>query len=265
MEFNWTISIQEYGNTLCWAIYSPIIQSIRSPDKVGTPEMEMGRDSRNFSPYMQLSPAELKDCKELCDWWALQGPGASLVSHRHHVLISDITPDLLPGGFFNCTVEVSGWLLPSLWLTVPFKVLKKREGSRDGLTTVYVTDYTPNKHIYPLMSDWCPPGLFQCIFQVEMWDAAKVLAEEMSLEDYWCLDNVQAKWNWLHYVEDTMQRQQSTHHVDKACPHIQALLACVLWPSCSILADVISSRKHAIASALLPPLYIIHKLLTHPV
>ena len=104
--------------------------------------------------------------------------------------------------------------------------------THSGVTTVYVTDYTANPLAYPLKATWCPPALYGCVFQCEMWDSARVVAKEMKLGEYWHLDNVRAKWNPARYVEGTMQLTQRTTRLDEMAgqdqTHLRALLVSVL-------------------------------------
>lgn len=125
------------------------MRSIRAPNKGSAPEKEVTRKGHEFSPYWQPvhGCAELGYCQQLSEWWgssnALQAPGSSSMPRRRHLLLSEASPDIAPGGFFNCTVEVStAWSLSGS-LTPRCKVLQKSE-SPDGPTTVYVTDYTAN-------------------------------------------------------------------------------------------------------------------------
>lgn len=71
-----------------------------------------------FSPYWEplRDSNELEYCRQIGEWWkARRGPEGENVSTvefsgtppKQHLLISEASPDLPPGGFFNCTVEVS--------------------------------------------------------------------------------------------------------------------------------------------------------------
>ena len=101
-----------------WAVYDPVTRSIRPPNKGSAPEKEAARNGQDFSPYWQPlhGSTDLESCQKLSEWWCckeLKGSDVPTAQHsaapsrRRHLLLSEASPDLAPGGFFNCTVEVS--------------------------------------------------------------------------------------------------------------------------------------------------------------
>ena len=107
-----------YANVLWWALYDLASHWIQAPNKGNAPEKEvLTHDGQEFSPYLQLlhDGTQLKYCQKLSEWWdsrkELKGLDALAVQNsascRHHMLLSEASPDLTPRGFFNCTIEVS--------------------------------------------------------------------------------------------------------------------------------------------------------------
>ncbi|KAF8422592.1 hypothetical protein L210DRAFT_979877 [Boletus edulis BED1] len=192
IEFNGALSLIGYADKLCWAVYDPLTCSIRSPDnnpapgKHGVNDLMGGR----FSPYLELprDGIELEHCQQIAGWWKARlesDEPPPFQPRRRHLLISEASPDLAPGGFFDCTV------------------LQKFHNGQ--ATTVYVTDYTVNPFIYPIKAAWCPTELCGYVLQCEMWDDARTIAEMMKPGEYWYLNNVRAKWNRYQHMEGTMQ------------------------------------------------------------
>lgn len=117
MEFDGTLSVTGYGDTLRWAVYDPVTRLIRFPNKGSAPEKEVACNGQEFSPYWKpLSDnIYIECCQRLSEWWGnrnrLEGLNTPAVqhsqAHRRHLLLSEASPDLAPGGFFDCTVEVS--------------------------------------------------------------------------------------------------------------------------------------------------------------
>lgn len=69
-----------------------------------------------FSPFYEPKESELRYCSKLSDWWRqlknIEQTGVDVVcnnptSQRVHRLISEAGPSVPPGGYFDCTVEVS--------------------------------------------------------------------------------------------------------------------------------------------------------------
>ncbi|KAH0825903.1 hypothetical protein J3R83DRAFT_7655 [Lanmaoa asiatica] len=221
-QVNGSVALTGYSDALRWAVYDPIMWSIRSPDKGSAPEKEAvtrgGTIGSEFSPYWNLlqDSAELEYCEKLGGWCnsmkESEGSGHRSVPRRRHLLLSEASPDLPPGGFFDCTIEV----------------LRKINNGSDA-STVYVTDYTANHLVYPLKATWCPPELYGRVLQCEMWDSARLVAKMMNPGEYWYLHNVRARWNSAHYMEGTMQLAEKIVRLDETVledqPNLRALLA----------------------------------------
>lgn len=129
-----------------WFVFVPESGKIlreTAPGVAGTPSSSQQSSARN-----DLGSAELRYCLALGDWWravqqeqeralresnvvrhqigeedawgtgngAGQGGGRTSLA-REHRLIQDAGPNVQPNGYFDCTVEVRGYLFSSSILT----------------------------------------------------------------------------------------------------------------------------------------------------
>lgn len=111
-----------FGDKLKWAIYDPVTGSVTHPS-------DAPRESRAdcgkgvvVTPFYEPRPSDLLYCKRLSQWWktiekkrAEEGDAAPQrssvvtrrVTHRMHRLISETDHESEPGGYFDCTVQVT--------------------------------------------------------------------------------------------------------------------------------------------------------------
>ncbi|KAG1723680.1 hypothetical protein EDB19DRAFT_1915952 [Suillus lakei] len=158
------------------------------------------------SPYYEPQGKEAEYCAKLADWWqAIQAKeqGITVVQcaprpSREHHLISEVTPDTSPQGYFDCTVEI----LYSY-------------GSTYGPHTVYVTDYTANPRINPPQANWCSPELSAYVFKMEMWDDAKLLAKMMQPGEFWYLPNARMMMDSYLHLHGKLVETRKTKKLDK--------------------------------------------------
>ena len=68
---------------------------------------------------------EAKYCAQLADWWHGMQANTNVVTSvqcfpprtREHHLISEVTPDTFPQGYFDCTVEVGLQMSHRMYVT----------------------------------------------------------------------------------------------------------------------------------------------------
>lgn len=222
-EFSGVLKAIGYTDKLRWAVYDSATNDARPVDRGQAPEEEALANGLGyiFTPFWKPSKdgVELQYCHKLLTWWkGLRGTEKEVICvqratrpTKEHRLLCEASPEVAPEGYFNCTVEI----------------LHKFHNDA-GSYTVYVTDYTNNPHTYPLKPTWCPPGLCDRIFPIEMWDKARDLAQLMNAGEYWYLYNVRARLNRSGYLEGKMHTaekviQLNETEVDKYL-HLKALL-----------------------------------------
>ncbi|KAI6045564.1 hypothetical protein EDC04DRAFT_3136891 [Pisolithus marmoratus] len=205
--------------------FSGVLKAIGYADKLRWARLRKKQSATGlgyfFTPFWtpRKDGVELQYCRKLLAWWkGLRGTEKEVICvqrttrpSKEHRLLCEASPEVVPDGFFNCTVEI----------------LHKFH-NHGGSYTVYVTDYTSNPHTYPLQPHWCPPGLCDRIFPIEMWDEATGMAQLMNAGEYWYLYNVRARLNRSGYLEGRMQTaskviQLSETQLDKF-PHLKALV-----------------------------------------
>lgn len=114
-KYHGVVTATGYGDKLRWAVYDPLEHSIRPPQKGNAPEKESIDDGMGYeySPYWEpfQDSIEIEYCRKIGEWWKAMRTKVPEVKcstiRKQHLLISEASPDLPPGGFFNCTVEVS--------------------------------------------------------------------------------------------------------------------------------------------------------------
>ena len=105
-------------NKLVWAAFSPSTNAIYHGQLNNVPREEGLADGGfgvPFSPFYEPKEGELQYCSKLSDWWRrlqnVEESGADVVCspipRKIHRLISEAGPSAQPGGYFDCTVEVS--------------------------------------------------------------------------------------------------------------------------------------------------------------
>ncbi|KAI6109680.1 hypothetical protein F5141DRAFT_1116076 [Pisolithus sp. B1] len=222
-EFNGVLKAIGYADKLRWAVYDSATNNARPADRGQAPEEEaIGNGlSYFFTPFWKPSKdgVELQYCCMLLQWWkGLRGTEKEVICAqrvirptKEHRLLCVASPEVAPDGFFNCTVEIL-----------------HKFANDCGSCTVYVTDYTSNPHTYPLKPAWCPPGLSDRIFPIEMWDEANAIVPLMNVGEYWYLYNVRARLGRGGYLEGRMQTASKVSQLDETqldkFPHLAALL-----------------------------------------
>ncbi|KAG6336324.1 hypothetical protein ID866_2773 [Astraeus odoratus] len=202
-EFNGQLRAIGYTDKLRWAVYDPARNNARLIDRGNAPEGEStdGGVGYFYTPFWKPSDegAELKYCKQLSTWRdELQESGRDVTrvqcptrATKEHRLLSEVSPEIEPGGFFNCTVEI-------------LQTFQNDCGS-----------YTAT-------------GFHDRIMRIEMWDAAREMAQLMSPGEYWYIYNIQARWNGCGYVECKMWTADKVHQLEESetdkYPHLEALL-----------------------------------------
>lgn len=124
-----------------------------------------------FSPYLELAQdsIELGCCHQIAQWWkARQGDQEQAQSKpcRRHLLVSEVSPDLSPGGFFDCTVEVRR-VCPTPPLSKP-AVQRCYKGfimAKPPLFTSRITQPTLSSTLYTLPG--VPPSSVAVFFNVK--------------------------------------------------------------------------------------------------
>ena len=107
-----------FSNKLAWAAFSPSTNSIYHGQLNNVPREEGLADGGfgvPFSPFYEPKEGEVRYCSKLSDWWRrlqnIEQSGVDVVCNptprRVHRLISEAGPSVQPGGYFDCTVEVS--------------------------------------------------------------------------------------------------------------------------------------------------------------
>ncbi|OAX41609.1 hypothetical protein K503DRAFT_863739 [Rhizopogon vinicolor AM-OR11-026] len=107
-----------YDDKLRWVTYDPNTRRFRDPDRKDAPHSEIldGGLGYSFSPFYKpnMQGKEAEYCAQLADWWQeMQAKNQDITTvqcvargMREHRLISDVTPDIFPQGYFDCTVEI---------------------------------------------------------------------------------------------------------------------------------------------------------------
>ena len=113
-----------FGDKLKWAIYDPVAESVTHGDLGDAPREAGADDGRGtvVKPFYEPEAEDLLYCKQLSEWWKAikkkmveeHGTVAQCVSvtarkatHRIHRLISETDHESEPGGYFDCTVQVT--------------------------------------------------------------------------------------------------------------------------------------------------------------
>lgn len=113
-----------FWDKLKWAIYDPVTESVTHGDP-GDALRESGADDGKgamVTSFYEPRPGDLLYCKRLSEWWktvekkrGVEGDAAAYrhstvprrATHRMHRLISETNHESEPGGYFDCTVQVT--------------------------------------------------------------------------------------------------------------------------------------------------------------
>ncbi|KAG1728642.1 uncharacterized protein EDB91DRAFT_852261 [Suillus paluster] len=211
-----------YCDKLRWVTYDTQTRRFRDPDRKDAPHSETSGEGfgYSFSPYYEpsMQGKEAEYCARLADWWqAVQTIQQGITSvqcvarpSREHHLISELTSDTSPQGYFDCTVEI----------------LHVYENN-SGPNTVYVTDYTVNPHSSPTQASWCSPELAPYVFRIEMWDDAGQFAKTLQSGEFWSLPNTRVMVNSTYLVGKLVEihKSQKLDEVQNGANlHFRALL-----------------------------------------
>ena len=113
-----------FWDKLKWAIYDPVTGSVTHGEPGDAPRESGADDVRGgmINPFYEPSPGDLLYCKRLSEWWktvekkrAEEGNAGARRSsvmtrkatQRMHRLISETDHESEPGGYFDCTVQVT--------------------------------------------------------------------------------------------------------------------------------------------------------------
>ncbi|TRM58622.1 hypothetical protein BD626DRAFT_550637 [Schizophyllum amplum] len=228
-----------YSDHLQWAIYDPATRSTTHGDIPSEVPRIANMRGRLSSPFWDADEEEIKYCADLHEWWmekkqeeqrriesgniiqiesSFMSRGSS---RRQHLLLSDASPDVQPGGYFDCTVEVSHDPYGT-----PTAAMRTYSSQDDRTSTVYVTDYTRNAETPLFTGAWVPEGLGGLLLKIEMWDKARTASEAMLSGDYYAINNCRIITNMGHYegkqVEPKFRKLDEENAAEE--PALQALL-----------------------------------------
>lgn len=113
-----------YGDKLKWAMYDPVTESVTYGDLGDAPRESGAEDGRGvvMKPFYEPEPGDIIYCKQLSEWWGTSekrgaeepdtvarcaGVAARKLTQRIHRLISETNHESEPGGYFDCTVQVT--------------------------------------------------------------------------------------------------------------------------------------------------------------
>jgi hypothetical protein len=113
-----------FGDKLKWAIYDPVTESVTHSDLGDAPRESGADDGRGavIKPFYDPEPDDLLYCKQLSEWWKTiekrrveerdavpqcVSVATRKISHRIHRLISGTDHESEPGGYFDCTIQVT--------------------------------------------------------------------------------------------------------------------------------------------------------------
>ncbi|KAG1827545.1 uncharacterized protein BJ212DRAFT_1256958 [Suillus subaureus] len=212
-----------YWDKLRWATYDTQARRFRNPGRNDALRSEILDDGfgYSFSPYYEPSEQgkEAEYCAQLSDWWQAihaKEQGITTVQcaprpSREHHLISEVTPDTAPQGYFDCTVEI----------------LYSYENTA-GPHTLYVTDYTVNPQTNPPQASWCSPELSAYVFKMDMWDDAEILAKTMQPGEFWYLPNARVMTDSYVHLHGKLVETHKSKKLDEVANgenlHFRALL-----------------------------------------
>ncbi|KAG2106682.1 uncharacterized protein F5147DRAFT_699529 [Suillus discolor] len=200
-----------YHDKLRWATYDTQARCFRVPDRIDAPRSETPDEGSGYmySPYYEPSEQgkEAQYCAQLADWWQAihaKEQGITTVQcvscpSREHHLISEVTPETSPQGYFDCTVEI----------------LHSYENT-SGPNTLYVTDYTVNPHAKPPQANWCSSELSAYVFKIEMWDDARLLANTMQPGEFWSLPNARVRTDPDNHLHGKLVETHKSKKLDEA-------------------------------------------------
>ncbi|KAI0345219.1 hypothetical protein BDW22DRAFT_1354123 [Trametopsis cervina] len=191
-----------------WTIFHPEDGTLRHGGTAYSPQIS----------NIELSPAENEYCIRLADWWLdvlkkhkkragkddtiVQQIGASDAANtsmfaREHRLIKDASPHAPPRGYFDCTVEVL-----------------QGHMNENGVYSLYVTDYTHNESIAPVIAGWCIPALSDLVFKIELWNEASLKGPELKNGGYYEIKNVRIKESTGGYWEGSFSEIKKLRELD---------------------------------------------------
>ena len=140
-----------FCDKLKWAIYDPVTESVTHGDLGDTPRESRADEGRGavIRPLYEPEPGDVLYCKRLSGWWKTienrraeeRDTVAQCVSvitrkstFRIHRLISETDHESDPGGYFDCTVQVS--FLPNFSLYIPRHHISPHDRYYGGSKTI---------------------------------------------------------------------------------------------------------------------------------
>jgi len=237
-----------FGDKLKWAIYDPVSETVTHGDLGGAPRESGADDGRGtvIKPFYEPKSGDLLYCKRLSEWWKAveakraEGHDATAqcvslatrrMSHRVHRLISEAHHESEPGGYFDCTVQV----------TLSIHILRQHISEHleqvlhgfkndNGVYSLYVTDFTKNTAL--LTNDKWPPRRKDMVLKIEMWDAAASRGPSLKNRGYYLLENCrmlnQEGYQQAKIVEPKIRELSKEDEKDMADPKFAELLKYVI-------------------------------------
>ncbi|KAF8969864.1 hypothetical protein BDZ97DRAFT_1793052 [Flammula alnicola] len=234
-EYQGNLTGTGYSDKLRWAAFSSTKGEIHHGPPNKAPKQEglaEGGFGVAFSPFFQPGPPEVTYCVKLSDWWRdvntqnpleaaaaqnqeerLKSPQSTYLrsAQRVHRLISETGPSVPPSGYFDCTIEVLNGF---------------RNNNSNMVYTLYVTDYTRNDQMTAVQANWCPASLSELVLQLEMWDTAAEIAQNMRPGQFYFIKNARMKHNSSGYLEGKVAQDKIARLAedDTTNVHLKALL-----------------------------------------
>lgn len=208
--FRGNLTLAGYHDILCWAIFSSTKVKIHHGDETEVSAPEMSTAGSRSLHFFDPKESDLQYCQKLSSWWcnlqngeknnAQENAVANMYQVpigggvRRHCLIREAHPDRPPCGYFDCTVEVLAGF-PNL---------------QDNIYSLYVTDYTCNKDLYPVQAKWCPASMATLVLKIEMWDSAATLGRRMEKGSFYHIRNARMKRSNYGCLEGKVVEQKIT-------------------------------------------------------
>jgi hypothetical protein len=246
------LQIQLYNNHLSgvgykgrfqWATYSFEKKQFSHGEQGGATNARPLANGEGFvyTPYAQPGSVTKAYCIRLKRWWEeVSKQRKELIGENHevdisytpqqvvrkHSLIQNISPDMQPSGYFNCTVEVVFEFFTNSEAYLQIKVVHGHMND-SGPYSLYVTDYSQNDQLVPIQASWCLPSMGCRVLKIEVWDDASPLAQAMVVGEYWSIRNVRARISHGGYLEGKLAETKFNKlEIDDAHrnPHLKELL-----------------------------------------
>ncbi|KAF8495300.1 hypothetical protein JB92DRAFT_1118906 [Gautieria morchelliformis] len=193
-----------YKDSFQWCGYDPaqgkhFYTSTRSSSSPLGPSSVRGS---NHDPFFKVSAAELEYFVKISDWWRAlneaqqrnvvddsQGAGNIhlILQPRRSRQVATIS-EFEVGVFVDCVIE-----LLEVW-------------KGDINSTIYVTDYSENEHLYDQIDAQNYP-IGQRTLVVTLWDGPHAMAEDLEVKSFYLLENIKVKVGRTGYLEGSIGYQ----------------------------------------------------------